>query len=87
MKTEAKQHQHAARTAPHLHRPRADHVAGVGKKARADRLATPPSPAEIAAETLRRARQLGAQVTVNARTTDPAAFLRKEIGGAHGAPP
>ena len=31
------------------------------------------------------ARQLGAQVTVNARTTDPAAFLRKEIGGAHGA--
>ncbi len=31
------------------------------------------------------ARQLGAQVTVNARTTDPAAFLKKEIGGAHGA--
>ena len=31
------------------------------------------------------ARQLGAQITVNARTTDPAAFLRKEIGGAHGA--
>ncbi|KAI1691100.1 zinc-binding dehydrogenase domain-containing protein [Ditylenchus destructor] len=31
------------------------------------------------------ARRLGAQVTVNARTTDPAAFLKKEIGGAHGA--
>ncbi|HEL3818592.1 TPA: alcohol dehydrogenase AdhP [Stenotrophomonas maltophilia] len=31
------------------------------------------------------ARQLGAQITVNARTTDPAAFLKKEIGGAHGA--
>ena len=64
MKTEAKQHQHAARTAPHLHRPLADHMAGVGNKARADRLATPPSPAEIAAETLRRARQLGAQRTL-----------------------
>jgi propanol-preferring alcohol dehydrogenase len=31
------------------------------------------------------ARRLGATVTVNARTTDPAAFLKKEIGGAHGA--
>ena len=31
------------------------------------------------------ARQLGASVTVNARDTDPAAFLQKEIGGAHGA--
>ncbi len=31
------------------------------------------------------ARQLGAAVTVNARTTDPAAYLKKEIGGAHGA--
>ncbi|WP_303637360.1 alcohol dehydrogenase AdhP [Stenotrophomonas tuberculopleuritidis] len=31
------------------------------------------------------ARRLGAQVTVNARTTDPAALLKKEIGGAHGA--
>ncbi|WP_433853110.1 alcohol dehydrogenase AdhP [Stenotrophomonas nitritireducens] len=31
------------------------------------------------------ARRLGAAVTVNARTTDPAAFLKKEIGGAHGA--
>lgn len=31
------------------------------------------------------ARRLGATVTVNARTTDPAAFLKKEVGGAHGA--
>ncbi|UHQ18991.1 alcohol dehydrogenase AdhP [Lysobacter sp. KIS68-7] len=31
------------------------------------------------------ARHLGATVTVNARSTDPAAFLKKEIGGAHGA--
>jgi propanol-preferring alcohol dehydrogenase len=31
------------------------------------------------------AKRLGATVTVNARTTDPAAFLKKEIGGAHGA--
>ena len=31
------------------------------------------------------ARRLGATVTVDARTTDPAAFLKKEIGGAHGA--
>jgi len=31
------------------------------------------------------ARRLGATVTVNARSTDPAAFLKKEIGGAHGA--
>ncbi|KOF53457.1 alcohol dehydrogenase [Achromobacter sp. DMS1] len=31
------------------------------------------------------ARRLGAEVTVNARTTDPAAYLKKEIGGAHGA--
>ena len=30
------------------------------------------------------ARRLGATVTVNARTTDPVAYLRKEIGGAHG---
>lgn len=30
------------------------------------------------------AERLGATVTVNARTTDPAAFLKKEIGGAHG---
>ena len=31
------------------------------------------------------ARRLGATVTVNALTTDPAAYLKKEIGGAHGA--
>ena len=31
------------------------------------------------------ARRLGAAVIVNARTTDAAAFLKKEIGGAHGA--
>ena len=31
------------------------------------------------------AKRLGATVTVNARDTDPAAFLRREIGGAHGA--
>jgi len=30
------------------------------------------------------ARNLGASVTVNAMTTDPAAYLQKEIGGAHG---
>ena len=31
------------------------------------------------------ARRLGATVAVNARTTDPVAYLKKEIGGAHGA--
>jgi len=31
------------------------------------------------------ARRLGATVTVNATTTDPAAWLKREIGGAHGA--
>jgi propanol-preferring alcohol dehydrogenase len=30
------------------------------------------------------AKQLGATLTVNARTTDPAKFLKQEIGGAHG---
>ncbi|WP_436286664.1 alcohol dehydrogenase AdhP [Solimonas marina] len=30
------------------------------------------------------ARQLGASVAVNAAATDPAAYLKKEIGGAHG---
>ncbi|WP_181244385.1 alcohol dehydrogenase AdhP [Halomonas sp. ND22Bw] len=30
------------------------------------------------------ARRLGASVTVNALTTDPAAYLKREIGGAHG---
>jgi len=34
---------------------------------------------------LRLAERLGAQLTVNALTTDPAAFIKKEIGGAHGA--
>lgn len=31
------------------------------------------------------AKRLGAEVVVNAKTTDPAAYLKKEIGGAHGA--
>ncbi|WCE05261.1 alcohol dehydrogenase AdhP [Pseudoxanthomonas sp. JBR18] len=31
------------------------------------------------------AAELGATVTVNAKTIDPVAYLRKEIGGAHGA--
>lgn len=31
------------------------------------------------------ARRLGASVTVNARSSDPVAALKKEIGGAHGA--
>ena len=31
------------------------------------------------------AKRLGATVTVNAKTTDPVAYLKKEIGGAHGA--
>lgn len=31
------------------------------------------------------ARRLGAEVTVNAREQDPAAYLKQEIGGAHGA--
>src|SRR5262249_56281641 len=30
------------------------------------------------------ARRLGASVTVNANTTDPVAYLKKAIGGAHG---
>jgi alcohol dehydrogenase, propanol-preferring len=34
---------------------------------------------------LRLAERLGAALTVNARQTDPAAFIRKEVGGAHGA--
>lgn len=33
---------------------------------------------------LRLAERLGATVTVNAKSTDPAAFMKKEIGGAHG---
>ena len=35
-------------------------------------------------EKLELARQLRAAVTVNARGTDPAAYLKQEIGGAHG---
>ncbi|CAI9119298.1 alcohol dehydrogenase AdhP [Brytella acorum] len=31
------------------------------------------------------ARKLGAALTVNAKDTDPAAFVQKEVGGAHGA--
>ncbi|WP_230655893.1 alcohol dehydrogenase AdhP [Psychrobacter sp. I-STPA10] len=34
---------------------------------------------------LKLAERLGATVTVNAKKTDPGAFLKKEIGGAHGA--
>ena len=34
---------------------------------------------------LRLAERLGAAVTVNARTTDPVAFIKKAINGAHGA--
>lgn len=33
---------------------------------------------------LKLAEKLGATVTVNAKTTDPVAYLKKEIGGAHG---
>ena len=40
---------------------------------------------DVEDEKLELARTLGASVTVNARNTDPAAFLQKEIGGAHGA--
>lgn len=36
-------------------------------------------------EKLSLAKRLGAEVVVNARNTDPAAYLKKEIGGAHGA--
>lgn len=31
------------------------------------------------------ARRLGASMTINAKTVDPVAFIKKEIGGAHGA--
>lgn len=34
---------------------------------------------------LKLAKELGAEVTVNAMEQDPATFLKKEIGGAHGA--
>ena len=40
---------------------------------------------DVDEDKLRLARQLGALVTVNAATTDPAAYLKKESGGAHGA--
>lgn len=36
-------------------------------------------------EKLELARKLGATVTVNARNTDPAAYLTREVGGVHGA--
>ncbi|CAM4328721.1 alcohol dehydrogenase AdhP [Kerstersia similis] len=36
-------------------------------------------------EKLELARKLGAEVTVNARNTDPAAYLKREVGGVHGA--
>ncbi|PJK14981.1 alcohol dehydrogenase AdhP [Lysobacteraceae bacterium NML07-0707] len=39
---------------------------------------------DVADDKLRLAERLGATVTVNARQTDPATFLKKEIGGAHG---
>ncbi|HUN43183.1 MAG TPA: alcohol dehydrogenase AdhP [Acetobacteraceae bacterium] len=39
---------------------------------------------DVADDKLDLARRLGAAVTVNARNADPAAVLKKEIGGAHG---
>lgn len=39
---------------------------------------------DIDDEKLETARKLGAALTVNAKNTDPAAFVQKEIGGAHG---
>lgn len=40
---------------------------------------------DIDDDKLKLAERLGATITINARNTDPAAFLKKEIGGAHGA--
>ena len=40
---------------------------------------------DIDDEKLAFAKKLGAKVTVNAKNTDPAEYLQKEIGGAHGA--
>ncbi|KXV15573.1 alcohol dehydrogenase [Acetobacter malorum] len=39
---------------------------------------------DIDDEKLTTARKLGAALTVNARETDPAAFMQKEVGGVHG---
>lgn len=39
---------------------------------------------DVGEEKLELAQRLGATVTVNARNTDPAAFLQKELGGTHG---
>jgi len=39
---------------------------------------------DISEEKLALARKLGAKLTINANTTDPAATIQKEIGGAHG---
>lgn len=39
---------------------------------------------DVADDKLELARRLGASVTVNAQTQDPVAYLKKEIGGAHG---
>ena len=39
---------------------------------------------DIDDEKLELAKQLGASLTVNARTVDPIAYVKKEIGGAHG---
>ncbi|MFT8308722.1 alcohol dehydrogenase AdhP [Acetobacter malorum] len=39
---------------------------------------------DIDDEKLATARKLGAALTVNARETDPAAFMQKEVGGVHG---
>ncbi|ACC74934.1 alcohol dehydrogenase AdhP [Paraburkholderia phymatum] len=39
---------------------------------------------DISDTKLELARKLGATLAVNANTTDPAAFIQKEIGGAHG---
>lgn len=40
---------------------------------------------DIAEDKLELAKRLGADITVNAKTTDPGTYLHKEIGGAHGA--
>jgi propanol-preferring alcohol dehydrogenase len=38
---------------------------------------------DISEEKLELARKVGATIAVNARSTDPAAYLQKEVGGAH----